>query len=56
LAVKADEMVRASVSIVLIGVSPAEKDGIGKVQLVKDHVIVEALPRELPHDIKVDIS
>lgn len=56
LAVKADEKVEASVSIVLEGTSPAEKDGIGRVQLVKDHVIVEALPRDLPHDIKVDIS
>lgn len=56
LAVKADELVRASVAIVLEGVSPAEKDGLGKVQLVKDHVMVEALPRDLPHDIKVDLS
>ena len=56
LAVKADEKVKASVSIVLVGQSPAEKDGIGKVQLVKDHVQVEALPRDLPHDIKVDLS
>lgn len=56
LAVKADEKVEASVSIVLEGTSPAEKDGLGRVQLVKDHVIVEALPRDLPHDIKVDVS
>lgn len=56
LAVKADEKVKASVAIVLVGQSPAEKDGIGKVQLVKDHVTVEALPRDLPHDIKVDLT
>lgn len=56
LAVKADEKVEASVAIVMVGTSPAEKDGLGRVQLVKDHVIVEALPRDLPHDIKVDIS
>jgi len=56
LAVKADEKVQANVSISLEGVSPAEKDGIGRVELVKDHVMVEALPRDLPHDIKVDIS
>ena len=56
LAVKADEKVEASVSIVLVGTSPAEKDSIGRVQLVKDHVRVEALPRDLPHDIKVDVS
>lgn len=56
LAVQADVKVRASVSIVLVGVSPAEKDGLGKIQLVKDHVVVEAFPRELPHNIEVDIS
>lgn len=56
LAVKADEKVTASVHIVLVGTSPAEKDSIGRVQLVKDYVEVEALPRDLPHDIKVDIS
>ncbi len=56
LAVKADEKVKASVSILMTGIAPVEKDGLGKVQLVKDHVTVEALPRDLPHDIKVDIS
>ncbi len=56
LAVKADEKVRASVAISLIGQAPAEKEGVGRVQLVKDHVMVEALPRDLPHDITVDVS
>jgi large subunit ribosomal protein L25 len=56
LAVKADEKVRASVAIMMTGTAPVEKDGLGKVQLVKDHVTVEALPRDLPHDIKVDLS
>jgi len=56
LAVKADQKVEASVSIILTGTAPAEKDGLARVQLVKDHVIVEALPRDLPHDIKVDVS
>lgn len=56
LAVKANEKVKAPVSIVLVGVAPAEKEGIGKVQLVKDHVMVEAFPRDLPHNIEIDIS
>jgi large subunit ribosomal protein L25 len=56
LAVRADEKVRASVAISVTGIAPVEKDGIGKVQLVKDHVTVEALPRDLPHDIKLDLS
>ncbi|MBP6086214.1 hypothetical protein KA478_03360 [Patescibacteria group bacterium] len=56
LAVKADELVKASVAIVVVGQAPIEKEGLGRVQLVKDHVMVEALPRDLPHDIKVDVS
>lgn len=56
LAVKADEKVKASVAISMTGQAPAEKEGLGRVQLVKDHVMVEALPRDLPHDITVDIS
>lgn len=56
LAVKANEKVRASVEIVLVGESPVEKEGIGTVQLVKDTVLVEAFPRDLPHSIEVDIS
>ncbi|MEI7477846.1 MAG: 50S ribosomal protein L25 [bacterium] len=56
LAVKADEKVRASVEIKLIGIAPVEKDGLARVQLVNDAVTVEALPRDLPHDIEVDIS
>lgn len=55
LAVRADEKVEASVAIVLEGTAPAEKEGM-RIELVKDHVLVEALPRDLPHDIKVDIS
>lgn len=56
LAVKADEKVRASVVIKVVGQSPAEKDGLGRVQLVKDHVTVEAFPRDLPNNIQVDVS
>ena len=55
-ALKNTEKVKASVAIIMTGIAPVEKDGIGKVQLVKDHIMVEALPRDLPHDIKVDIS
>ncbi len=56
LAVKDDEKVEANVTIVVEGTAPVEKEGTGRVQLVKDHVLVEALPRDLPHDIKVDVS
>lgn len=56
LAVKADEKVTTEVAIKLIGESPVEKLGLGKIQLVKDFVEVEAFPQDLPHDITIDIS
>jgi large subunit ribosomal protein L25 len=56
LAVQANVKVTASVAIIMEGTSPVTKEGTGRVELVKDHVMVEALPRDLPHDIKVDIS
>lgn len=56
LAVKKDVKVSAEVPVILVGESPIEKLGEGKIQLVKDFVEVEAFPQDLPHDIKVDIS
>lgn len=56
LAVKKDEKVSAEVPVILVGESPIEKLGEGKIQLVKDFVEVEAFPQDLPHDIKIDIS
>lgn len=55
-AVKADEKVTADVPVILTGVSPIEKLGEWKVQLVKDTIEVEAFPQDLPHDITLDIS
>ena len=56
LAVNKDEKVTAEVPLVLTGVSPYEKSGAGKVDLVRDTLEVEALPLDLPHDIQIDIS
>lgn len=55
-AVNKDEVVEAEVPVILTGVSPFEKLGKGSVQLVKTTIMVEALPLDLPHDIKIDIS
>lgn len=55
-AVSKDEKVTAEIPVILIGESPVEKLGEGKIQLIKDAVEVEAFPQDLPHDIKVDIS
>jgi len=56
LAIKADEKVKTEVSIKLIGESSVEKLNLGKIQLVKDFIEVEAFPQDLPHDITIDIS
>jgi large subunit ribosomal protein L25 len=56
LAVKADEKVEAEVPVVLVGKSPVEKNNLGRIELVKDTILVEAYPQDLPHEIKVDIS
>ncbi|HCB51301.1 TPA: 50S ribosomal protein L25 [Patescibacteria group bacterium] len=56
LAVSKDEKVSTEVPVILVGESPIEKLGEGKIQLVKDFVEVEAFPQDLPHDIKIDIS
>ena len=56
LAVKSDEKVRTEVPLKLVGESPIEKLGEGKIQLVKDFIEVEAFPQDLPHDIVIDIS
>lgn len=55
-AVKSDEKVTTSVPVVLVGISPIEKVGEGRVQLVKDTVEVEAFPQDLPKEIVFDIS
>ncbi len=56
LAVKADEKVEAEIPVVLIGESPVEKNNLGRIELVKDTILVEAYPQDLPHEIKIDIS
>lgn len=56
LSVKADEKVETEVPIKLTGESEVEKAKLWKVEQIKYHVLVEALPRDLPHDIAIDIS
>lgn len=56
LAVNKDEKVEAKVPVILTGVSPFEKNGLWSVQLILSEIEVEALPLDLPHDIKIDIS
>lgn len=55
LAVKADEVVKAEVPLVVIGKEQLEKKWLG-VNIIKDFIIIEALPSDIPHDIEVDVS
>ncbi len=50
------EKVTASVPIVGIGESPAEKQGLGTVVFYIDELEVEALPTDIPDKIEVDVS
>lgn len=56
LAVNKNEKVTTEVPVKLIGESPIEKLGEGKIQLLKDFIEVEAFPQDLPHDVQIDIS
>ncbi len=54
--VEMDKLITAEVPLIFEGVSPAEKELGGILVKVMHEVEVEALPRNLPRDLKVDIS
>jgi len=56
LAVNANELVTTEVMIKWVGIAPLEKNSIGKISLIKDHISVQALPKDLPHHIELDVS
>jgi large subunit ribosomal protein L25 len=56
LAVNKNEKVTTEVPLKIIGESVVEKLGLGKIQVLKDFIEVEAFPQDLPHDFTVDIS
>ncbi len=53
---KLDKEVEATVPLIFEGVSPAVKDLEGTLIKEFQEIKVKALPQNLPHDIKVDIS
>lgn len=55
-AVRTDQVVEVSVPLVFTGVSPAEKELGGTLIKVMHELDIEALPKDLPHEITVDIS
>jgi large subunit ribosomal protein L25 len=56
LAVNKDEKTTAEVPVILVGESPFESNNLGRVQLIRSRLEVEALPLDLPHHIEVDVS
>lgn len=54
--VRMDEAIRANVPLKFVGESAAVKDMSGVFVRNMDELEVEALPKDLPHDIEVDIS
>lgn len=54
--VEMDKLITAEIPLVFEGVSPAEKELGGILVKVMHEVEVEALPRNLPRDFKIDIS
>jgi len=56
LAVDMNKAIEVQIPLEFIGVSPAEKAGLGSLMKVLHEVEVSALPKDLPHAITVDIS
>lgn len=56
LAIDMNKEIEVSIPIEFIGVSPAEKGGLGVLVKTLHEVEIEALPKDLPHSISVDLS
>lgn len=54
--VKMDEKMSAEVPVILTGIAPAVKELSAILVHHLDHLKVECLPKDLPHEISVDIS
>ena len=56
LAIDMNKPVEVTIPIEFEGVAPAEKNGLGILVKVMHEVEIEALPKDLPHNIIVDVS
>lgn len=56
LAIDKNKKVQTYVPLVFLWESLLEKNGLGRIQYVKDEILIEALPSDLPHTISIDIS
>ncbi len=55
-AVEMDKPIKTKVTLVFEGVPPAEKELGGILVKVMREIEVEALPKDLPHELKVDVA
>ena len=56
LAIDMSKPVEVTIPLVFSGVAPAEKSGLGSLVKVLHEIEIEALPKNLPHEIMVDVS
>lgn len=56
LAVDMNKPVEVSIPLEFIGIAKAEKDGFGTLVKVLHEIDIEALPKDLPHNIEVDVT
>ena len=56
LAIDMNKPVEVTIPIEFTGIAPAEKDGLGVLVKTLHEVEVEALPKDLPHNVVVDLS
>jgi len=56
LAIDMNKKVEVTVPVEFIGVAPAEKEGLGILVKTLHEIEVEALPKDLPHNVSVDLS
>jgi large subunit ribosomal protein L25 len=56
LAVDMNKPVEVAIPLEFIGLAKAEKDGLGTLVKVLHEIEIEALPKDLPHNIEVDVT
>lgn len=56
LAIDMNKPVEVTIPVEFIGIAPAEKDGLGVLVKVIHEIEIEALPKDLPHNVTVDVT
>lgn len=56
LAIDMNKKVRVNIPIEFTGIAPAEKDGLGNLVKTLYEIEIEALPKDLPHNVEVNLS